>query len=124
MTVAESDEKLTGVPTDAFDLAVFRGALFFPSFFTPDLRALYRSLKAGGVALLGGGFGRHTPEDVIKGVEKRSKDLNHALGRVRITEGDVWSILEAAELKERATLITEGGLWVVLRKEFLARGSR
>jgi len=124
VTIAESDEKLIGVPTETFDLAVFRGAFFFPSFFRPDLPAIYRSLKAGGMALVGGGFGPHTPEDVIKGIEKRSKDLNQALGRVRITERDLWSILEAAELKERAIMITEGGLWVVLRKEFPPRTSR
>jgi len=116
VTIAESDEKLGGVPTEAFDLTVFRGAFFFPSFFRPHLTALYRSLKPGGMALVGGGFGRHTPEDVIRGIEKRSKDLNQALGRVRITERDLWSIIEAAGLKERATMITEGGLWVVVRK--------
>ena len=124
VNIAESDEKLIGVPTETFDLAVFRGAFFFPSFFRPDLPAIYRSLKAGGMALVGGGFGRHTPKDVIKGIEKRSKDLNQALGRVRITERDLWSILEAAELKEKATMITEGGLWVVLRKGVPPRASR
>ncbi len=116
VTIAESDEKLIGVPTETFDLAVFRGAFFFPSFFKPDLPAIYRSLKAGGMALVGGGFGRHTPEDVIRSIEKRSKELNQALGRVRIIESDLWSVLETAELKERAMMITEGGLWVVLRK--------
>jgi hypothetical protein len=68
------------------------------------------------MALLGGGFGRHTPAHIIRGVEKRSKDLNQALGRVRISGEEVWSALEAAEMKDRATMITEGGLWVVLKK--------
>jgi hypothetical protein len=117
VTVAESDESLAGVPANAFDLVLFRGAFFFPSFFRPDVAAIYRSLKAGGMALLGGGFGPHTPEEVIKAIEKRSKDLNQACGRVRITEEDVWSAIEAAGLREKATMITEGGLWVVLRKE-------
>ena len=124
VTITESDEKLIGVPTETFDLAVFRGAFFFPSFFRPDLPALYRSLRAGGMALVGGGFGRHTPEDVIRGIEKRSKELNQALGRVRMTERGLWSILEAAELKEKAIMITEGGLWVVLRKGFPPRTPR
>lgn len=123
VTVTESDDKLSGVPMETFDLIVFRGAFFFPSFFGPDLPAIYRCLKTGGMALVGGGFGYHTPEDVIRGIEKRSKDLNQALGRVRITERDLWSALEAAELKERATMITEGGLWVVLRREFPPRTS-
>jgi hypothetical protein len=124
VTIAESDEKLSGVPAETFDLAVFRGAFFFPSFFRPDLPALYRTLKTGGMALAGGGFGRHTPEDVIRSIEKRSKDLNQALGRVRITEKELWSTLEAAGLREKATMIAEGGLWVVLRKEFPPRPSR
>ncbi|MBI5585987.1 MAG: class I SAM-dependent methyltransferase [Deltaproteobacteria bacterium] len=117
VTIAESDAKLTGVPAEAFDLVVFRGAFFFPSFFKPDLPAIYRSLKPGGLAFVGGGFGRYTPEEVIRGLELRSKGLNQDLGRVRITERDLWSLLEAAELKEKATMITEGGLWVVLRRE-------
>ena len=108
--IAESDEKLRGVPTEAFDLAIFRGAFFFPAFFKPDLPAVYRSLKAGGMALLGGGFGRYTPEDVIRGIEKRSKELNQALGRVRTTEKDLWSMLDAAGLKEEATVICRGRL--------------
>lgn len=116
VTIVESDEKLSGVPEEAFDLAIFRGAFFFPSFFSPDLRAIHSSLGAGGMALLGGGFGPHTPGHVIRGIEKRSKDLNQAVGRVRITERDLWSIVEAAGLKERTEMVTEGGLWVVLRK--------
>ncbi len=118
VTIAESDDKLSGVSAEAFDLIVFRGAFFFPSFFRPDLSAIYRSLKPGGMAFVGGGFGCHTPEDVIRGIEMRSKGLNQALGRVRITERDLWSLLEAAELKKKATMITEGGLWVVLRRGF------
>jgi hypothetical protein len=86
-------------------------------FFRPDLPAIYGSLKVGGMALLGGGFGRYTPEHVIRGVEKRSKDLNQDLGRVRISEEHLWSALEAAQMKDRATVITEGGLWVVLKKK-------
>jgi hypothetical protein len=116
VTVTVGDEGLCGIAADAFDLIVFRGAFFFPSFFVPDLQAIYRSLSQGGVALLGGGFGCHTPEDVIKGIEKRSKDLNQALGRVRIDEKDLWSILERAGLAEKAHIITEGGLWAVVKK--------
>ncbi len=120
VAITESDDKLSGVPAEAFDLVVFRGAFFFPSFFRPDLSAIYRSLKPGGLAFVGGGFGCHTPEDVIQAIEMRSKDLNQALGRVRITERDLWLLLEAAELKERAKMVTEGGLWVLLRRQFPA----
>ena len=118
VTIAESDDKLSGVSAEAFDLIVFRGTSFFPSFFRPVLSAIYRSLKPGGLAFVGGGFGIHTPKRDIRGIETRSKGLNQALGRVRITERDLWSLLEAAELDKKATMITEGGLWVVLRRGF------
>jgi len=117
VTITESDEALTGVHPEAFDLALFRGAFFFPSFFKADLAAICRSLKPGGMAFLGGGFGRHTPGHVIRTIEKRSKDLNQALGRVRVSEEDLSAALEAAGMKDRSTIFTEGGLWVVLRKK-------
>jgi hypothetical protein len=116
VTITESDDTLSGVPMETFDLILFRGAFFFPSFFRLDLAAIYARLKGGGMALLGGGFGRHTPADVIRPIEKRSRDLNQALGRVRVTEKDLTTMLDAAGLRENATIITEGGLWAVLRK--------
>jgi SAM-dependent methyltransferase len=124
VTIAESDDELSGVPAEAFDLVVFRGAFFFPSFFKPDLPAIYRSLKPGGLAFIGGGFGCYTPEEVIRGLELRSKDLNQALGRVRISERDLWSLLEATELKDEAKVVTAGGLWVLLRRGFSAGRDR
>jgi SAM-dependent methyltransferase len=113
--VIESDEDLSGVPDHAFDLVIFRGALFFPSFFRCDLRRVYDRLRNGGVAMVGGGFGAYTPEGVIDAVKERSKELNAVLGRVRVTEEDVLRELRAAGLDEKAEIVDRGGLWVILR---------
>jgi hypothetical protein len=117
VSITETDEHLTGIQPDAYDLAVFRGAFFFPSFFTADLKAIYRTLKVGGIALLGGGFGPYTPDDVIGAMESRSRHLNAVLGRVRITEDDLWQTVESSGLRAQTTMISSGGLWVVIRKE-------
>lgn len=114
--VIESDERLTGVPEHTFDLVLFRGALFFPSFFTCDFRIVYERLNHGGVAMVGGGFGVYTPETVIDRIKERSKELNAALGRVRITDEDVQRELLAAGLEGKAEILDKGGLWVVLRR--------
>lgn len=122
VTIIESDAHLSGVPDGSCDLAVFRGALFFPSFFQTDLAAVYRKIRNGGTALAGGGFGKHTPPEVIERIKDRSKELNLALGRIHVTEDDVWASLRLAGLQEKAEVLTEGGLWVVLRKNENAGG--
>ena len=116
ITIQAADESLKDIPQDAFDLVIFRGAFFFPSFFRPDLTAVYRTLKAGGVALVGGGFGIHTPDDVIKRIGKRSVELNQQLGRIRVTKEDIKTMLRSACLEKNADIMEEGGLWVILRK--------
>jgi hypothetical protein len=117
VSVMESNENLAGIQPESYDLAVFRGAFFFPSFFIADLKAIHRALKVGGIALLGGGFGPYTPDDVIGVMESRSRHLNEVLGRVRITEDDLWRTVASSGLRAQTTMVSSGGLWVVIRKE-------
>ncbi len=114
--IRASDEKLSGIFPENFDLIVFRGAFFFPSFFRPDLLAIYGSLRAGGIAVIGGGFGRYTPRDIIERIGERSIELNRQIGRVRVNKEDLRSILQSSGLEQKVEIIEEGGLWVVLRK--------
>jgi hypothetical protein len=114
--IIESDPSLIGVADESVDLAIFRGALFFPALFQVDLKAIYRTLKTGGVALVGGGYGKHTPPEVIAPIGKRSEQLNAAVGRVRITVESVRDELRSSNLEGSCRIVTEGGLWVVMRK--------
>lgn len=114
--VIESDPLLTGVPDESVDLAIFRGALFFPSVFHTEFAAVYRTLRSGGLAFVGGGYGRSTPQIVIDGIGERSKTLNFEMGKVRVTEESVHAELTRLGLDGKAEIIAEGGLWVVLRK--------
>ncbi len=114
--IISSDSDLSGVGDEHFDLAVFRGALFFASFFKTNFAAIDRVLKPGGVAFVGGGFGKYTPDEVIGRIGKRSRELNLSVGKTRISEEDVRIQLRAEGLEDRAQILTEGGLWVILRK--------
>jgi ubiquinone/menaquinone biosynthesis C-methylase UbiE len=114
--IIESDSSLINIQDSSVDLAIFRGALFFPTLFRVDFRAIYRTLRTGGIAFVGGGFGKYTPAEVIRQIGKRSEQLNAAMGRVRVTVESVRDQVRSSGLEGRCEITTEGGLWVVMKK--------
>ncbi len=114
--IIETDPSLVGLEEDHYDLAIFRGAFFFPSLFQVDFSALYRILRRGGSALLGGGFGKFTPASTIERIKRRSRDLNLAIGKTEIDEDQFIRDLRTRNLKGRFEFLTEGGLWVLMKK--------
>jgi SAM-dependent methyltransferase len=114
--IIETAPSLVGLEEDYFDLAIFRGALFFPNLFQVDFSAIYRILKKGGMALLGGGFGKFTPEAMIEKIKRRSRDLNLSIGKTEINEDQFIQDLRTRNLKGRFEFLTDGGLWVLMRK--------
>ena len=114
--IVETDSSLIGVPDNSADLAIFRGALFFPSLFQVDFRAIYRTLRTKGIGFVGGGFGKYTPAEIIQRIGERSEQLNTAMGRVRITVESVRDQLRSSQLEKTCEITTEGGLWVVMKK--------
>jgi hypothetical protein len=114
--VMETNPSLAGLEEDWFDLVIFRGAFFFPSLFHVDFSATYRILRRGGIALLGGGFGKFTPESVIEKIKRRSRDLNLSIGKTEIDEDQFIQDLRKRDLKGRFEFLTDGGLWVLMRK--------
>jgi hypothetical protein len=114
--VIESSSSLAGILDDSVDLAIFRGALFFPTLFQVDFAAIYRTLRTAGIALIGGGYGKHSPPELIRRIRERSEQLNAALGRVRITVENVRNQVRSSRLEEKCEIITDGGLWIVIKK--------
>jgi hypothetical protein len=113
--IIETDPSLVGVEENRFDLIIFRGAFFFPSLFEVDFPAIDRILRKDGMALLGGGFGKFTPESVIKKIEKRSRDLNLAIGKIEVDRDQLWQDIQK-NVKGKCEIISRGGLWVLIRK--------
>jgi SAM-dependent methyltransferase len=114
--IIESDSSLLGIADDTVDLAIFRGALFFPTLFRVDLEAIHRALRTGGIAFVGGGFGMYTPAEVISKIGKRSEEINASMGRVRVSVESVREQLRLSSLDGKCEIATEGGLWVVMKK--------
>jgi len=114
--IIETDPSLFGLDENHCDLAIFRGAFFFPSLFQVDFSALYRILRRGGIALLGGGFGKFTSASTIENIKRRSRDLNLAIGKIEIDEDQFRQDLRTRNLKGKFEFLSEGGLWVLMRK--------
>jgi hypothetical protein len=114
--ITETSPSLVGVEDHRFDLVIFRGAFFFPSLFEVNFPAIDRILRTDGMALLGGGFGKFTPESAIKKIGKRSRDLNLAIGKVEVDRGQLWKDIQKKNVEGKCEVISEGGLWVVIRK--------
>ena len=116
VAVIESDPALTGLDDASVDLAVFRGAFFFPSLFRIDLSAVERVLTPGGVGFVGGGFGKYTPNSVLLDMGKRSRELNLSIGKIEMSEQALRNVIADSNLKAPVTVIDEGGLWAIIRK--------
>jgi ubiquinone/menaquinone biosynthesis C-methylase UbiE len=100
-----------------FDLVVFRGAYFFLDEEGRMLREIYRVLKEGGLAFIGGGYGKDTPQPLIDEIADKSRDLNDRLGRKRVTEEELKIMVNKAGLTSQAGVEKEGGLWLLIRKQ-------
>lgn len=116
VSIIPTQSNLDNLRDESADLIIFRGALFFPSLFQTDFAALYRVLRVNGVAFVGGGYGSHTPPELIARIGERSRELNLAIGKVDIEPDGVRKTLDALGLPWKAEIITNGGLWVVIRK--------
>jgi SAM-dependent methyltransferase len=99
-----------------FDLVIFRGAYFFLDEKGKMLWEIYRILKENGLAFIGGGYGKNTPQGLIDEIADESRDLNDRLGRRRVTEGEVRTMVNKAGLTSHTRIEKEGGLWLVIQK--------
>ena len=116
VSVIETDQSLTGIQENSIDLVIFRGALFFPSLFRVDYGAISRVIKNGGLAMIGGGFGKFTPPEIIRPIAERSKELNLKIGKIEVTAGQVKEDIETSGILVEYRIVHEGGLWVILNK--------
>lgn len=114
--VRELDKTRLPFPDRTFDLVYFRGALFFWEEQAEILKEAYRVLNKGGVALLGGGFGAETPDELINSLLDKSRELNRRLRKKVLSEVELQNILKEANLSSSSYVDRRHGLWVACRK--------
>lgn len=103
-------------PDGTFDLAIFRGGLFFWERTMEMLREMYRVLRPGGLGMAGGGFGKDAPEELIYRILPASRKLNERLGKRSSSRQDLEGLIRSAGLDDVAVVEDIYGLWIYLRK--------
>ncbi|HBE45585.1 MAG TPA: hypothetical protein DDW17_09150 [Deltaproteobacteria bacterium] len=115
-TLFETNPSLDALKENSVDLVIFRGAFFFPALFIPDIKAIHRVLRAEGVAIVGGGFGKYTPPSLIEKINERSRELNILAGKTNILPETIKTMISLKGMEDFCEVISEGGLWVIIRK--------
>jgi len=100
-----------------FDLVILRGAFFFLQDKARLLGEIVRVLTAGGVAFVGGGYGKGAPKELIEEIADQSRELNKRLGRKRVSKEELEEIVRKSELADLCKIEEEGGLWITIRKQ-------
>ncbi|MFC2008302.1 class I SAM-dependent methyltransferase [Chloroflexota bacterium] len=97
-----------------FDLVIFRGAFFFLK--EDLLQEIFRVLKDGGMAFVGGGFGKGVPKELIDEIADESRQLNSRLGRRWVSIEELHEIVRRSSLTDRCQIVEEGGVWLHIRR--------
>lgn len=104
---------------DFADLIISRGSLWFWEDQGKGLQEIYRVLKTGGIAFVGGGLGRYTPPSMRKRLkEKRGGKLKESGGR-RPSEKELRELLSKAGISNYQLLADapdEPGRWIEIHK--------
>lgn len=116
ISIANDDFINLSFPDNSFDLVILRGAFFFIIEESTILQNISRVLKHSGLAIIGGGYGKDTPPEIIAEISDESRRLNDELGRVRVNINKLKSLITREHLTERCQIIEDGGIWIIMRK--------
>ena len=116
ISIIDDDFNTLAFPEKSFDLVILRGAFFFIVEESGILQNIFRVLNPGGLAIIGGGYGKDTPPEIIAEISDESRRLNDELGRVRVNVDELKVMIAHEHLTERCRIIEEGGIWIIMTK--------
>jgi len=99
-----------------FDLVIFRGAFFFLDKKENLLREIFRVLKKGGFAFVGGGHGKGVPQEIIAQIADELRKLHKNLGGRWLSIKELQEIVSSSQLTDNCKITEEGGVWLNIRK--------
>ncbi|MFW5987741.1 MAG: class I SAM-dependent methyltransferase [Methanohalophilus sp.] len=101
------------------DLIVSRGSLFFWQNVPEAFREIYRVLKSGGMAYIGGGFGTaELKSKITQTMEKRDPEWSQCVGK-RLNKTNLESFkkaLQVAGIDPYTIIDDESGFWICFKK--------
>ncbi len=100
------------------DFIVSRGSIWFWREPREALKEIYRVLKPGGTALIGGGLGRYVPETMRKRLMEANQKRLAERGEKRPTLAEFQLMVEEAHLPHYLVISEEPGVgrWVEIKK--------
>lgn len=116
ISVRETGYDKLAFEDETFDLVIVRGAFFFLDTEGILFREIFRILRGGGLAFVGGGYGKDIPAGLITEIADESRELNDRLGRMRISVEELREIIKKSQLPGKCKIVEEGGLWVYIKK--------
>ncbi|NVO67241.1 class I SAM-dependent methyltransferase [Methanofollis tationis] len=107
------------LPDASADLVVSRGSVFFWDDLPAALHEAARILRAGGMAIIGGGFGNaELNERIVREMIRRNPDWE-GFNRKNISSETMQRFLKAVSVVEGVdgdVVCDDSGLWIVMRK--------
>jgi len=115
----QGDVQHIPLPENSIDLAVSRASMMFWPDMSDALREICRILVPGGCAYIGGGFGT---DALNASIQEKREGLHidwHDLTKLVVKKYTPETLAEEAQKVHRGQyrIFTEGGLWLLLRKE-------
>ena len=116
ITVKKSDFNNFAFSDCQFDLVIFRGAFFFLRDKEKLLTEIWRVLKKGGFAFVGGGHGKGVPQEIINRIAGELRQLHRKLGGRWLSISELQEIVNQSQLADNCNITEEGGAWLNIRK--------
>lgn len=104
---------------DSVEIIISRGSLWFWEDKVRGLQEIYRVLKPGGTALVGGGLGRYTPLTMRKRLKGRNVENMQKTGGKKLSGGELLDLMKQTGL-EKFSIVSdvpgEAGTWIEIKK--------
>jgi len=97
---------------DALELGPFAGGIAKENL----LDEIFRIMKQGGLAFIGGGHGRGVPQHIINEIANDLRTLHGKLGGRYLSIADLNRVVSRSSIKDKYLIKEDGGKWLNIRK--------
>jgi ubiquinone/menaquinone biosynthesis C-methylase UbiE len=99
------------------DLVFSRGSIFFWQNLEACFKEILRTLRPGGTAFLGGGYGFTTPDSVLNKIRDQKKDKGNRSSIPRLNLKILEEIAKTSFNQTRTVQESKRGFWLICTKE-------
>ena len=105
------------IKNESQDIVLSRGSMFFWKNLEKSLENIYRVMKPSGFALLGGGYGISTPDEIIKEIYNYYDNLGYKNPKPKIDIDSTLTLMNKIGGKAELINKPKHGFWLTWNKE-------